>query len=155
MSTRAADFLKQKGILFELVKYEHEEKGAKFASQAIGFPLERTIKTLVADLGDKKYALVLMPGDKQLSLKHLAGLYAVKKAAMADSAAAERLTGYLIGGISPFGTKQKLPAVMEQSLLKFDTVAINAGQRGAMLILNPSDIVKAIGCKVSNLTQGG
>lgn len=153
MSTRAADFLKQKGILFELVKYEHEEKGAKFASQAIGFPLERTIKTLVADLGDKKYALVLMPGDKQLSLKHLAGLYAVKKAAMADSAAAERLTGYLIGGISPFGTKQKLPAVMEQSLLNFDKVAINAGQRGVMLILNPADIVKALGCEVSSVAQ--
>jgi len=153
MSTRATDFLKQKRIPFEIIEYEHEEKGAKFASHAIGFPLERTIKTLVADLGDKKYVLVLMPGDKQLSLKHLARVFAVKKAAMAVAADAERLTGYLVGGISPFGTKQKLPAVMEQSLLNFDKVAINAGQRGVMLILNPADIVKALGCEVSDLAQ--
>ncbi len=153
MSTRAANFLKQKGIPFEIIEYGHEEKGAKFASQAIGFPLERTIKTLVTDLGDKKYALVLMPGDKQLSLKYLAKVFAVKKAAMADTSAAERLTGYLVGGISPFGTRQKLPAVMEQSLLNFDKVAINGGQRGVMLILKPDDIVKALGCEVSDLAQ--
>ncbi|OQX27140.1 MAG: hypothetical protein BWK80_06885 [Desulfobacteraceae bacterium IS3] len=151
ISTRATKFLSQKGIAFEVIEYEHEEKGAKFASQAIGFPLEQTVKTLVADLGDKKYALALMPGDKQLSLKHLARECGVKKAAMADTATAERLTGYLVGGISPFGTKQKLTVVMEESLLKFDKVAINAGQRGTMLMMRPQDIVTALNCKVSDI----
>ncbi len=72
MSTRAIQILEQKKIPFEVVKYNHEEKGAKFASKASGFPLERTVKTLVVDLGEKQYTLVLMPGDKQLSMKRLA-----------------------------------------------------------------------------------
>lgn len=92
-----------------------------------------------------------MPGDRQLSLKHLARECGVKKAAMADTATAERLTGYLVGGISPFGAKQKFTVVMEESLLKFDKVAINAGQRGLMLLMKPQDIVTALGCKVSGI----
>ena len=150
-ATRAMKFLSQKQIAFEVVSYEHEEKGAVFASQAIGFPLERTIKTLVADLGDKRYALALMPGDKQLSLKKIAQVFSVKKADMADSKDAERLTGYLVGGISPFGTKQHIPTVMEQSLTDFDTVLINAGQRGIMLKMSPKDIVQALDCQIAEL----
>jgi len=152
MSTRAMKFLEQKKVKFEAAEYEHEEKGAVFASQAIGFPLERTIKTLVADLGNKKYALALMPGDKHLDLKSLARVCEVKKANMADVETAERLTGYFVGGISPFGTKQRLPVVMDESLVQFDKVAINAGQRGIMLIMSPKDIVKATDCKIANLS---
>lgn len=153
MSTRAIKFLRQKKVPFEVAEYNHEEKGAVFASSALGFPLEQTVKTLVADLGNKKYVLALMPGDRQLSLKHLAKACSVKKAAMADTGTAERITGYLIGGISPFGTKQRLPAVMEERLLNFDKIAINAGQRGTMLIMSPEDIKKAIGCRVFQLIQ--
>ena len=152
MSTRAIQFLKQKKIPFEVVRYEHGEKGAAFASEAIGFPLEKTIKTLVADLGNKAYALALMPGDKQLSLKKLAKAMSVKKSAMADTATAERLTGYLVGGISPFGTKQKMRAVMEESLMAFDKVAINAGQRGTMLLMSPEDIARGLGCAVGGIS---
>jgi len=151
MSTRAIKYLRQRKIPFEVVEYGHEEKGAVFASEAIGFPLEKTVKTLVADLGNRKYALALMPGDRQLSLKGLAKALSVKKATMADTAEAERLTGYFVGGISPFGTKKRLSAVMEESLLKFDRIAINAGQRGMMLIISPKDIVKAIDCVVSKI----
>jgi prolyl-tRNA editing enzyme YbaK/EbsC (Cys-tRNA(Pro) deacylase) len=68
MSTRAIQVLEQKKIPFEVVKYDHEEKGAAFASKASGFPLARTVKTLVVDLGEKRYTLVLMPGDRQLSI---------------------------------------------------------------------------------------
>jgi len=63
---------------------------------------------------------------------------------MADTTTAERLTGYLVGGISPFGTKMDLPVVMEEGLLKFDKVAINAGKRGVMLIMDPKDIQLAV-----------
>jgi Cys-tRNA(Pro)/Cys-tRNA(Cys) deacylase len=148
MSTRAIQLLRQKKISFDVVSYEHEEKGAEFASKATGFPIEKTIKTLVVDLGNKKYAMVLMPGDKLLGLKQLAKACGVKRAAMADAATAERLTGYHVGGISPFGTKQKLPAIMDQSLLGFDRVLINGGQRGTMLKIAPKDIIKAIDCDV-------
>ena len=149
MSTRAIQFLKQKKIPFELIKYDHEEKGAEFAAGATGFPLAATVKTLVVDLGDKKYALVLMPGDRQLSMKRLAKSWGVKRAAMADTRTAERLSGYLVGGISPFGTKQKLPVVMEGDILMLDKILINAGQRGTMLKMAPVDIRKALAARVA------
>jgi len=153
MSTRAIQILKQNGIPFELIKYEHEEKGAEFAAGATGFPLAATIKTLAVDLGDKKYALVLMPGDRQLSMKRLAKACGVKRAAMADNRTAERLSGYLVGGISPFGTKQKLPVVLEADILTFDQILINAGQRGTMLKMAPADIRKALAAKVAVVAQ--
>ena len=153
MSTRAIQFLRQKKIGFEVFKYDHEEKGAEFAARASGFPLEKTVKTLVVDLGQRQYTLVLMPGDRQLSMKSLARLLAVKRAAMADTRTAERLTGYLVGGISPFGTKHKLPVVMEESILKFDQILINAGQRGTMLLMAPEDIIKVVAAKVVAIAQ--
>ena len=153
MSTRAIKYLKQKDITFEVIKYEHEEKGAEFAANAVGFPVEKTIKTLVVDLGQNKYSLALMPGDKQLDLKRLAKACAVKRAAMVDIATVQRLTGYQVGGISPFGSKQRLPVVMEETLLQFDKVLINAGQRGIMLMMAPVDIVKALDCKVYSFAR--
>ena len=153
MSTRAINFLKQKGIYFDVVAYDHKLKGAKFAAEAIDFPLDKTIKTLVADLGNKGHALVLMPGDKGLSPKKLAKAFGVKRTTMAYTADAERLTGYLVGGISPFGTKRKLPVIMEKCLLQADTVAINAGQRGVMLVLNPKDIVRVLNAVTQDLSD--
>ena len=151
MSTRAIKFLKQKGIPFEVIKYEHEEKGAEFAAKAIGFPIAGTIKTLVVDLGNKQYGFVLMPGDKKLALKCFAKVCSIKRAAMVDTSMAERLTGYVVGGISPFGSKQRLMVVMEESLLEFEKVLINGGQRGIMLVMAPGDIVKALNCKISSI----
>ena len=144
MSTRAIKLLNQKDIHFEVIEYDHKEKGARFASRATGFPLEKTIKTLVVDLGPNGYILALMPGDKNMDMKRLAKSLSVKKAAMADTTISERLTGYLIGGISPFGTKKNLPVVMEEELLKFDKVAINAGKRGLLLIMDPKDILLTV-----------
>lgn len=151
MSTRAIVWLKQKKIPFDVVLYDHEAKGATFAAQATGFPLEQTIKTLVVDLGGKSFGLALMPGDRELSLKKMAKAFGVKKAAMADAAAAERLTGYHVGGISPFGLRQPLTAVMEEVLLQYDAVMINAGQRGTMLKMAPGNVVAALRCRVTAL----
>ena len=153
MSTRAIRYLKMTDVSFELVKYEDEEKGAEFAARATGFPLERTVKTLVIDLVGSNYCLALLPGDRQLDMKQLARVFAVKRAAMAAAATAERLTGYLVGGISPFGTKQVLPAVMEKRIRKYAEVLINAGQRGVMMKMAPEGIVKAIGCRVESIVR--
>jgi Cys-tRNA(Pro)/Cys-tRNA(Cys) deacylase len=153
MSTRAIQFLKKKKIAFDLVSYEHAEKGAEFAARATGYPLAQTVKTLMVDLGEKGYALVLMTGDKQLSMKRLAKACGVKRAAMADTKTAERLSGYLIGGISPFGTKQRLPVIMDESIFGFDKVLINAGQRGRMLMLAPADIQTSLACTVADVAQ--
>jgi len=151
MATRAIRFLKKTGVRFEVKTYAHEQKGAVFAAGAIGFPLEKTIKTLVVDLGPKGHVLVLMPGNRKLSLKRLSQIFSTKQVSMAKSAAAERLTGYTVGGISPFGTQQKLPVLMEASLLEFKQVAVNGGKRGLMLKMNPQDIASVLGCEVVRL----
>jgi Cys-tRNA(Pro)/Cys-tRNA(Cys) deacylase len=153
MSTRAIQYLKQKKIPFEVVRYEHGEKGAKFAARATGYPLEATVKTLVVDLGAKRYCLVLMQGDRQLSMKLLAKACGVKRAAMADIPTAERITGYLVGGISPFGIKKKIPVVMDEGVLEFDKILINAGQRGAMLMIDPADVRRTLDCKVAKVAD--
>ena len=153
MSTRAISYLKKVGIPFEVVKYDHEEKGAEFAARATDFPLVRTVKTLVVELGHEKYCLALMPGDRQLDLKCLAKVTGSKRSTMVDTATAERFTGYLVGGISPFGTNQPLPVVMEESLLQHDEILINAGQRGVMLKMSPADIVRALNGKVAAIAR--
>lgn len=153
MSTRAISYLKKKKIPYEVVKYEHREKGAEFAARATGFPLERTVKTLVVELDRKSYCLALLPGHSELNLKKLASFLGVKRTAMVDIKTAERLTGYLVGGISPFGTQQQLDTVMESGILKSEEIQINAGQRGVMLKMAPGDIVEALGCRVASIAQ--
>ena len=148
MSTRAIAYLKRKKIPYEVVKYEHEVKGAEFAAKATGYPLERTIKTLVVELERKSYCLALLPGHGELDLKKLAAFSGAKRAALVDIKTAERLTGYLVGGISPFGTQQRLQTLMEESILTHEEVQINAGQRGVMLKMAPGDITAALECKV-------
>ena len=151
MSTRAIQFLKQKKIAFEVVSYTHAEKGAEFAAMATGYPLKMTVKTLVVEIGNNQYALVLMPGDQKLSMRRLANACGSKRAAMADTKTAERITGYLVGGISPFGTKKDLNVIMEERIIQFNKILINAGQRGKMILMSPSDIQKILACTVAGL----
>ncbi len=152
MSTRAIQILKKAKVPFELLKYQHDQKGAAFAAQATGFPLDRTVKTLIADLGKRKYVTSLVPGDKQLDLKLLARVFQVKQAAMADVPTAQRLSGYIVGGISPFGMQQHLETVLDKSVLNYPTIAVNAGKRGLMLQIAPSDIMRILGCRVAVIT---
>jgi len=144
MTTRAIQSLKRKKIPFEVIRYTHMKKGAVFASRAIDFPLERTVKTLMADIGASKYILVLTPGHRRVSPKRLAKAYGVKRTALSDPATAERATGYKVGGISPFGIRQALPVIMEETLLDHNKVAINGGQRGIMLVMTPADILRVV-----------
>jgi Cys-tRNA(Pro)/Cys-tRNA(Cys) deacylase len=153
MSTRAIVHLKQKKIPFEIVTYRHQTKGAEFAARATGYPLEKTVKTLVAELDRKHYCMALMPGHLELDLKKLAALFHVKRSAMVDINTAERLTGYLVGGISPFGTRQRLDTVMDSSILTLNEILINAGQRGTMLKMAPRDIVKILTCQVASIAR--
>jgi Cys-tRNA(Pro)/Cys-tRNA(Cys) deacylase len=149
--TRAIAFLKKQSIPFEIVEYGHLEKGAVFASDAIGMPLEQTVKTLVAEIDTKSYRVVLMPGSKTIAFKKFARAHGAKRAAMVDTDTAERLTGYKVGGISPFAMKQRLPVVMDKGLLEFDEVAINGGKRGIMLVMSPADIWKLTDAELTEL----
>jgi Cys-tRNA(Pro)/Cys-tRNA(Cys) deacylase len=153
MSTPAIQFLKARRLPFEVVSYEHLEKGAEFAARATGFPLARTVKTLVVEAGPQRNLLVLVSGDRQLDLKRLARALAAKKASLADAGTAERLTGYRVGGISPFGVRQPLPVVMDQGLLSMEEVLINAGRRGVMLKMSPLDIRAGLNCLVAAVSE--
>ena len=153
MSTRAIAYLEKNKIPYEVIKYDHQEKGAEYAAKATGNPLEIMVKTLVVELDRKRYCLALLPGHRELNLKKLASSSGCKRTAMVDINTAERLTGYLVGGISPFGTRQRLETVMESSILDNPKILINAGQRGMMLKMDPEDIVKVIGCKVASIAR--
>jgi Cys-tRNA(Pro)/Cys-tRNA(Cys) deacylase len=153
MSTRAIRLLTRAGIPFEVLIYTHVEKGARCAAEATGVPLEQTVKTLVVALEEGRHALALMSGDRQLSTRRLARALGVKRAAMAQGADAERLTGYKLGGISPFGTQRRLPVVMAQELLRHPWVLINAGQRGSMLRMAPEEIRRALAAQVAEIGE--
>ncbi len=153
MSTRAIQWLNQQRVAYEVVKYDHLVKGAEFAAAAVGVPLSQTIKTLVVALDERRFVLALMPGDRQLSLKKIAAVSRSKRAAMADGQTAERLTGYLVGGISPFGTKKPLPAVMDISLLPHPRVMINGGRRGTLLKMAPADILLILKAETADIAD--
>lgn len=153
MTTRAIQILNKKKVIYKIIRYKHEEKGALFASQAIHFPLEKTVKTLVADTGHNSYLLALIAGNHHLSTKKLAKAHGVKRVAMADPTSAERITGFKIGGISPIGTRQTLPVIMEAGLFKFEQIAINGGQRGVMLIIAPSAIQNLLDARIGHIVK--
>jgi Cys-tRNA(Pro)/Cys-tRNA(Cys) deacylase len=154
MSTRAIQYLKQRKVPFEVVQYAHLQKGAEFAAQATGFPLEQTVKTLVVALGRDRHGLVLVPGNRQADMKRVARAFEAKRAEMVDAATAERLTGYRVGGISPFGVRQVLPVLMDEIILSHEKILINAGQRGTMLAMSPADIRSGLGCLTADVSGG-
>jgi Cys-tRNA(Pro)/Cys-tRNA(Cys) deacylase len=153
MSTPAIQFLIRRRLPFKIVGYNPLEKGAAFAAQATGFPLARTVKTLVVAAVPHRHLLVLVPGDRRLDLKRLARALSAKKVSMADSGTAERLTGYRVGGISPFGVRQPLPVMMDQALLAFEAVLLNAGRRGTLLRMSPADIGAGLNCMVAAVCE--
>lgn len=152
-TTQAMRYLDQRKIPYEAREYEHKEKGADYAAEALDWPLEAMIKTLVTVLSDRSVALVLMPGDQELSLKTLARAAGVKQAAMAPESLAQRFTGYQVGGISPFGTRHNLPVWMHESLLDQETVGINGGRRGLILFLKPGSVRDALDARMADLAS--
>jgi Cys-tRNA(Pro)/Cys-tRNA(Cys) deacylase len=153
MSTPAIAYLKQRRIPCDIVKYEHREKGAEFAARATGYPLQRTVKTLVVEMDRNNFCLALLPGDRELNLKKLSALFGAKRTALAESATAQRLTGYPVGGISPFGVRRPLRSVLDESVLAHEQVLINGGRRGLMLEMEPGNIVAALACPVASIAQ--
>ena len=149
--TLAITFLNYNKIPYRIAEYKHLEKGAAFAADAIGMPLEKTVKTLVIEIIPGGPCILLMPGNEQVSFKKLAKIRNAKKVVMVDSHTAEKLSGYRVGGISPFGFKSRLPVMMEHALMAHDEVAINGGRRGIMLVMGPEDIMTALEADIVHL----
>ena len=149
--TPAVEAAKRAGIAFELHEYDGVDIGdgdyALAVAAALGLPAGRLFKTLVAS-SDGKLELYVVPADRQLDLRR-----AGKRAALADRAAAERATGYVVGGISPLGQRKRLPATIDESALDWETILVSAGRRGLQIELAPSDLVALTGAKVAPIAK--
>lgn len=142
--TPATVALNRAGVAFTTHTYEHDPAATSYgleAAEVLGLDPDRVFKTLFADV-EGRLVVGIVPVSKQLDLKALAAAAGGKKATMADAAAAERATGYVVGGISPLGQKRAHPTVLDESALGFETVYVSGGRRGLDLGLAPGDLVR-------------
>lgn len=144
--TNAVRALESMKVPFELIEYEFVEGAlaAEDAAAKTGIPEERTFKTLVAR-GDKTGVLmVCVPAGKTLDLKALASASGNKKVELVPIKELTPLTGYIKGGCSPIGTKKKYPVYIDDSVLTFDYMTVNAGHQGLLFKMKPEDLIKAV-----------
>jgi Cys-tRNA(Pro)/Cys-tRNA(Cys) deacylase len=152
-STRATQFLQRAKVAFDTVTYDYDPDADRVgvqAAEAIGVPPHRVLKTLMAEV-DGRPVCVIVPSDREVSMKKLAAAFAGKSAQMMRPADAERLTGYHVGGISPFGQKKRVPVAIEASAMDEQHVFLNGGQRGLQLRMAPADVCAALDAKIAAL----
>jgi len=145
-ATPATASLTKAGIAFTLREYDYDPNAERIgmqAAQALGVSPERLLKTLMAKAGNV-VVCVLVPSDSEVSLKKLAAGAGAKEAAMLPAHEAERITGYHVGGISPFGQKKRVRTFIAQSALAHETIIVNGGRRGLQIELSPADLVKVL-----------
>lgn len=145
-TTRATQFLESHSIRFTLAEYVYDPNADRIgmaAAEAMGVEPARVLKTLMATV-DGKPVCAIVPSDCEVAMKKLAAAFGGKSAAMMKPADAERLTGYHVGGISPFGQKKPVPTVLEELAQVFDEVYLNGGQRGLQVKMAPCDIVRGL-----------
>ena len=145
-STPATIALSKAGITFTLHEYAYDPNAERIglqAAEALGVSPARLLKTLMARAGDA-IVCVLVPSDEELSLKKLAAAAGAKDAAMLPVHEAERVTGYHVGGISPFGQKKRVRVFIGQPALAHDTIIVNGGRRGLQIELKPADLVRVL-----------
>lgn len=152
--TRATAFLSKLGVNFSLRTYDYDSAAERIgiqAAESMGIEPRRVLKTLMAEV-DSKPVCVLVPSDREVSMKKLAAAFHGKTAKMMRPADAERLTGYHVGGISPFGQKKRVPTAIEESALNETSVFVNGGQRGLQIELDPKAACAALDAAVRPLT---
>jgi Cys-tRNA(Pro) deacylase len=154
--TPATTFLRQHNVDFTEHLYDYVERGGTSESaKQLGVDQHRVVKTLVMQDQDAKPLIVLMHGDRQVSLKNLARQIAAKKVEPCKPEVAERHTGYQVGGTSPFATRKSMPLYVERTILALPTILINGGRRGFLVEITPqllTELLRAqpVDCAVSN-----
>ena len=145
-TTRATQALAKAGVAFTVHTYDYDPTADRVgiqAAEALGEDPSRVLKTLMAEV-DGKPVCVIVPSDREVSMKKLASAFKGKSANMMKPADAERLTGFVVGGISPFGQKKQVPTAIEEAALAHEAVYMNGGQRGLQVRLAPRDVVAAL-----------
>ena len=139
--TQAIRFLRQHSVAHVPHLYEYEERGGTaHSAECLGVDEHLVIKTIVCENEKKQGLIVLMHGDKHISTRQLARDLGMKHIEPADPKQANKWTGYLVGGTSPFGTKAALPVYVEASILELDTIYINGGKRGFLVAMQAADL---------------
>jgi Cys-tRNA(Pro)/Cys-tRNA(Cys) deacylase len=160
--TRAIELVTRAGIAHRIHAYASPERHGRArearpsygseAAEALGVEPGRIFKTLAVAV-DGGLVLAVIPVDRELDLKGLTGALGGRRAVMAEPAAAERATGYVVGGISPIGSRRDLPVVIDASALGHDTILVSAGRRGLQLELAPGDLVRLCTARSVQITR--
>ncbi|MGE0667934.1 MAG: Cys-tRNA(Pro) deacylase [Sphingomonadales bacterium] len=153
-TTRATQALVKAGVAFTVHSYDYQPDADRIglqAAEALGENPSRVLKTLMAEV-DGKPVVVVLASDREVSMKKLAALFGGKSARMLKPADAERLTGYVVGGISPFGQKRPFPTAVDEAALAEDLVYMNGGQRGLQVRMKPADAVAVLNARTAAIT---
>jgi Cys-tRNA(Pro) deacylase len=144
-STPAVLLLRAQGVSFSEHAYRYEERGGTaVAARQLGVPEHAVVKTLVMEDDARAPLLVLMHGDREVSTKQLARQVGARAVTPCQPDVANRHTGYLLGGTSPFATRKPLPVYVERTILDLPTIYINGGSRGFLLGVAPGDVVRVL-----------
>lgn len=149
--TNAIKWLRAQGASFDILEYEFTEIGAENSAEAVGRPLEMVCKTLIVQTDDKRTFAAIVPGDQRFDTRKMAAAVSAKKADLAEREEAERITGYQIGGISPFAMRRKLPTFIEESALALDRIIVNGGRRGVLVEMPTELLVRLLDAKPFNI----
>lgn len=141
------------GVLYTSHEYDYRKKGAEAAAEALDVPLSATLKTLVVALPDKEFVFLMAPGDCSVSMRNLARTLQVKQADLASERDAQRLTGYQVGGIGPFGSRTTLPVYIDLKALDHDKVYFNGGRRGLILGIETETLLEAAQAELVDVCQ--
>jgi Cys-tRNA(Pro) deacylase len=143
--TPATVFLNEHGVEYTEHFYEYvEHGGTAVSSSALAVPEHRVVKTLVMETDKGDPLVVLMHGDRKVATKELARVAGAKRIFPCRPEVAQRHSGYLVGGTTPFGTRKKMPVYLERSVLDLDRIYINGGRRGYLLGMKPGEIVRVL-----------
>ena len=143
--TQATAFLKANRVAYTEHEYAYvEHGGTEISARSLGVPEHEVVKTLVMQDENAKPLIVLMHGDRKVSTKNLARQAGVKRIEPCKPEAAQRHSGYQVGGTSPFGTRKNLPVYMERTILELPKIYLNGGRRGFLVGLAPGEIVRTL-----------
>ncbi|GAC32213.1 Cys-tRNA(Pro) deacylase [Paraglaciecola polaris] len=154
--TPAINLLLKSKIAHQVLQYEHDAQAESFgleAAQKLSLAANVVFKTLVVKLDTQTLCVAILPVERMLSMKLLAKAVGAKKAQMADKAEVERVTGYVLGGVSPLGQKKRLMTIIDTSARELQTFYVSAGKRGLEIALTPDDLASILNARFAAICQ--